>query len=659
MFQEKNLSKLIIFTPIVLIILLTTLVTYTQVRSTEKKFNEDISRLKEKLILEEKNKLSQKLTTMDDYIKYKKTTQKQIMNEKIKKRVEIAYDIISNKYNSYTGIASNKDIKKDLIQSLAQIRFENDTYYFVLEDTKKTIIPYLYPINKKLENQNIIDIENKEHQDFLQKYRKTFYKSNEGFIQYLFKKLNSLSNCEKISYIKKFEPFNWFVGYGKYKSDIDKQIKDEVVNRVEFIKNSSKQTIVIYDKEFKNITKTKLDNFIISDLKTNIKKSFDLKDFEKINFYWTKNYEKLIAYKLIKDWNWIILTTIDLRHLENSIIDVLGTKKNEEDKFLNNSIKIAFLVILFGSLLTLLLSKKIELIFKKYKTNIESQKCALKNMNATLESKVDEKTEELEKLNMKLKDKVDEEVLKNRKKDQMLFNQSKMASMGEMIGNIAHQWRQPLSTISTAASGMSIKIDYDLASKEELKKDLELIVDTTQYLSHTIEDFRSFFKATKDKEKFCLTKLIKKDINIMNSAFKNNFIEVVYEFEDVELNTIQNELTQSILNILTNAKDALSQNSSKNRLIIIKTFIKDRFVFITIQDNGGGIDEKIMDKIFEPYFTTKHQSQGTGIGLYMTREIVVKHLNGTIKVKNKNFKHKEKEYLGACFEIKLPLDSLT
>jgi signal transduction histidine kinase len=280
-------------------------------------------------------------------------------------------------------------------------------------------------------------------------------------------------------------------------------------------------------------------------------------------------------------------------------------------------------------------------------------------MNATLESKVDEKTEELEKLNMKLKDKVDEEVLKNRKKDQMLFNQSKMASMGEMIGNIAHQWRQPLSTISTAASGMSIKIDYDLASKEELKKDLELIVDTTQYLSHTIEDFRSFFKATKDKEKFCLTKLIKKDINIMNSAFKNNFIEVVYEFEDVELNTIQNELTQSILNILTNAKDALSQNSSKNRLIIIKTFIKDRFVFITIQDNGGGIDEKIMDKIFEPYFTTKHQSQGTGIGLYMTREIVVKHLNGTIKVKNKNFKHKEKEYLGACFEIKLPLDSLT
>lgn len=552
---------------------------------------------------------------MDDYIKYKKTTQKQIMNEKIKKRVEIAYDIILNKYNTYTGIASNKEIKKDLIQ----IRFENNTYYFVLEDRKKTIIPYLYPINKKLEHQNIIDIESKEHQNFLQKYRKTFRKLNEGFIQYLFKKPNSSIKYEKISYIKKFEPFNWLVGYGKYKSDIDKQIKEEVVNRVEFIKNSSKQTIVIYNKDLKNITRTKLENFVLTDLKLHIERKFNLKDFEKINFYWTKNYEKLIAYKLIKDWNWIILTSIDLKNLENSIIDVLGTKKNEEDKFLNNSIKIAFLVILFGSLLTLLLSKKIEMIFKKYKTNIESQKCALKNMNATLESKVNEKTKELEKLNMRLKDKVDEEVLKNRKKDQMLFNQSKMASMGEMIGNIAHQWRQPLSTISTAASGMSIKIDYELASKEELKKDLEIIVDTTQYLSHTIEDFRSFFKPTKEKEKFSLVKLIKKDINIMNSAFKNNFIEVVYEFEDVELNTIQNELTQSILNILTNAKDALTQNSSKNRLIIMKNFIKGSFVFITIQDNGGGIDEKIMDKIFEPYFTTKHQSQGTGIGLYMTR----------------------------------------
>ncbi len=140
----------------------------------------------------------------------------------------------------------------------------------------------------------------------------------------------------------------------------------------------------------------------------------------------------------------------------------------------------------------------------------------------------------------------------------MLFNQSKMASMGEMIGNIAHQWRQPLSTISTAASGMSIKIDYELASKEELKKDLEIIVDTTQYLSHTIEDFRSFFKPTKEKEKFSLVKLIKKDINIMNSAFKNNFIEVVYEFEDVELNTIQNELTQSILNNFDKCKRCLN-----------------------------------------------------------------------------------------------------
>ncbi len=174
----------------------------------------------------------------------------------------------------------------------------------------------------------------------------------------------------------------------------------------------------------KNITRTKLENFVLTDLKLHIERKFNLKDFEKINFYWTKNYEKLIAYKLIKDWNWVILTSIDLRNLENSIIDVLGTKKNEEDKFLNNSIKIAFLVILFGSLLTLLLSKKIEMIFKKYKTNIESQKCALKNMNATLESKVNEKTEELEKLNMRLKDKVDEEVLKNRKKTRCyLINQ--------------------------------------------------------------------------------------------------------------------------------------------------------------------------------------------------------------------------------------------
>ncbi|AXH10464.1 hypothetical protein CP960_12225 [Malaciobacter halophilus] len=663
MFQEKNLSKLIIFTPIVLIILVTTLVTYTQISHLETRFNKDSAKLKQKLIQEEKNKLAQKINGLDDYINYKQSTTKELLNRQIKKRVEIIYDVALNKYNTNTGIVSNEKIKKDLIEDLSQITFEHGTYYFVKEYKNNKIIPLLYPAKKEFVGKDISNVKDKEHQSFLQTCKKILKKSNEGFVEYLLHKQDlKIKDFNKISYIKRFEPFNWLIGYGKYKIDIENQIKSEVLNRVNLLKDNSNQTIFIYDKDFKNITNNYFSGYFVEELRKKVNENFKYKKYDKIYFFWTKNYEKLISYKFVKKWDWVIFSSIDLKNLENSIIEVLGTKKHEEDKFINYSIKIAFVVILFGSLLTLFLSKKIEMLFKEYKTNIESQKSALKNINATLESKVNDKTKQLEKLNLQLKEKVDIEVHKNRKKDQMLFNQSKMASMGEMIGNIAHQWRQPLSTISTAASGMSIKIDYNLATQEELKKDLKSIVDTTLYLSETIEDFRSFFKATKIKKRFCLEELIKKDLNIMHSSLKNHHIKVFKELEKIELYTIENELTQAILNILTNAKDALLEkvdNTKAKRYIFVKSYKKDEYVYIQIKDNAGGINKKIIDKVFEPYFTTKHQSQGTGIGLYMTREIIVKHLHGEIFAKNVEFKHQDEIYLGACFEIKLPVNKLT
>ncbi len=244
------------------------------------------------------------------------------------------------------------------------------------------------------------------------------------------------------------------------------------------------------------------------------------------------------------------------------------------------------------------------------------------------------------------------------KKNMIIFQQSKLASLGEMIGNIAHQWRQPLSTISTLASGIKLQKELNLITDEELNKELDNIVFTTQYLSKTIDDFRNFLIHSNNKEEiFYLKEVLEQIKKLMKPALDNNFIKLIIENDDtIKINAIANELVQTLLNLINNAKDALKESNIENKIIIIKTKKIDKNnIEIILLDNGGGIKESIIQRIFEPYFTTKHRSQGTGIGLYMVLQIVTKSLDGTIEVANEEFEYKGIKYKGAKFKILLPL----
>ena len=252
------------------------------------------------------------------------------------------------------------------------------------------------------------------------------------------------------------------------------------------------------------------------------------------------------------------------------------------------------------------------------------------------------------------KQKEQEKRLKDQEK--MLAQQSKMAAMGEMIENIAHQWRQPLSVISTISTGMIFKKEIDLDDKEEDIKELEKINDATQYLSQTIEDFRDFLKTDKPRMMFELNNTLNKSLKLISSKLKNREIDIVQNIDDVSLYGIENELIQVLLNIFNNSRDILEEKIVKNKVIMIDVSKDEDNAIIRIKDNGGGIQEDIIDRVFEPYFTTKHKSQGTGIGLYMTEEIIVKHMNGEISCYNEQFEYKGDIYKGACFELILPID---
>ena len=240
--------------------------------------------------------------------------------------------------------------------------------------------------------------------------------------------------------------------------------------------------------------------------------------------------------------------------------------------------------------------------------------------------------------------------------ENLLFQQSKMASMGEMMGNIAHQWRQPLSTITMSSANMRASVELE----EELTGDdivgfTKNIEDQCQYLSKTINDFRHFFMPNKEKNEFNLKDTIDRTIQLVSASLKTHEIKVIEDVSDIKIEAFENELTQALLNIIKNAKDILLTLESTRRLIFIKVYEKDNMAYIEIKDSGGGVSKDIIDRVFEPYFTTKHKDQGTGIGLYMTESIITKHLNGKIYVKNVEFEYERESYKGAKFTVEIPL----
>ena len=267
----------------------------------------------------------------------------------------------------------------------------------------------------------------------------------------------------------------------------------------------------------------------------------------------------------------------------------------------------------------------------------------LENLNLTLEERIKKQTEQLKKLNTNLEERIKKEVEKNREKDRIMFQQARFASMGEMIGNIAHQWRQPLSELDILLFNLK-KAFFVQNDKNKFKIYYRSSQKVIQRMSQTIDDFRNFFKQNKEKSQIDVQKLIKEAILIIKETFKSNDIKIIFNIKNsIIINGHKNELLQVILNILNNAKDALVLNKTNDKKIFID-IKKEKFVKIIICDNGGGIKKDIIDRIFDPYFTTKHSSQGTGIGLYMSKKIIEQN-GGSIDVYN--------NCDGACFEIKL------
>ena len=455
----------------------------------------------------------------------------------------------------------------------------DDTYEFIKDQNEKYIYENFRDTTTTLENVNLdfmifMNLENKNIHTQLSKNIKTLNKDN--FTKYI---VDSITDDENISIAKYQNNYYYIVKSRILKSDLSGKTRG-------FIYVGKKIYLENFNDEFKNSIKF-ID--IVSNKTNKTLKSIFLDKVE-VHFVYSEDILSNIISLQNNNKNLAMLKLDNYRDIY---------KQGRKQIILFNTAVSIFVLILF-------------FIFYFY---IYYHK----------------------RLNIELEIRVEDEIKKQKAQEEILIHQSRSAEIGEMINNIAHQWRQPLNNLSLTIQNIGFKYENDVLTKEELNETIDKSKMIINSMSNTIDTFRNFFEPTKNKNLFKVEHSIENTLEILSSTLRFYNIEVVKEIiDDVEIYDYENEFSQVLLNIITNAKDALVSNKIEKPIIKVNVSKIENNVIVKIKDNANGINEEIIDRIFEPYFTTKGKGNGTGIGLYMSKLIIEKNMNGKLTVKNDN-----------------------
>ncbi|WP_428023452.1 sensor histidine kinase [Arcobacter sp.] len=632
--NEKKILKIIKYVPSIFILLISIIIFTIQFIEKNNTFKKEKIKIQNEYLQKNKEIIKNRVEEVYKFIQNEKKSTEKALKDSLKLAIENANAIAKTIYEENKD-KNPKVVKKLIIDALRNIRFNDGRGYYFIYDKKG--INYLLPHNKELEGKNFWNHKDSKGTLIVQEMIQILKKVDSSFLQwYWFNPTNPDIQKKKIGFVKKFEPFDWFIGTGEYIEDFEKGVQNKILNTIRNMRygNDGYIFIINYDSIYLShireeyIGKSAIVNNDTQDIEKVINKLIEISKNGEGYYSYTQNKKpgveqavyKTAYVKGINEWSWVIGTGFYQDDMEKSIQSRKIDLDQEFEERLLKTIQIELLLIFILLLLSIYFSRILQNIFKKYR----------KDINNHIET--------------------------NNKQQKLLAYQAKMAAMGEMIGNIAHQWRQPLSTISTTATGLKLQKELDMLEDDFLVKSLGEINTSVQYLSATIDDFRNFFKVNKEKSTFYIKSPLNKAISLVFAQYKNLDIQIIENIEDVEITNYHNELIQVLINLLNNAKDELiKKDTNIKRFIFISTKINKENLVIEIKDNAGGIPNNIINRIFEPYFTTKHKNQGTGIGLYMSEEIIKNHMKGTISCDNTIYTYDSKEYKGALFKITLPL----
>ncbi|UTJ05343.1 sensor histidine kinase [Arcobacter roscoffensis] len=641
--KKDNILKIIKYGPLLFVLCLSITITSIVITQKNNFFNQEIRKAENNYLERNKKRVKEEVQRVYDYIKDKKLDSEKLLKQRIKNRVYEAHQIATNIYENELldrldgHEHSKRHIFNTIKYALSGIVYNNGRGYIFIDDLNG--VKLLQPLNKELEGKNFYDYEDAQGYKFIRKIINTIKNKTEAFDSYYwYKDKNDKQAYEKISFYKYFEPFNVAIGTGEYIDEFEKELQQELIEYIQKIRYEDNSYIFLFDKKGVSLTHYKKEYIGKNRInEKNDKGQYFVKDILNLaeekgeGFYEyqatinpstnnMKNSKKVSFIKEFEDWNWVIGTGFYLDKLEQNVSQIKKDLIFSNKKSIEQIIFFSIILTLLFILLSFYISKKLSIMFENYEKDIRDQTSKL-----------------IEKENL-------------------LIQQSKMATMGEMIGNIAHQWKQPLSLISTSNGMLKLNKEYKNFSEKQLDEAIENIDNSVQNLSETIDDFRNFFNPNKSLSHFKIEHSFDKTFKLIDSQFKNNNIEIIKDVEDIDLYSYENELLQVLINIIKNAKEQLEKlKNDRIKILQISAKKENNTLIIKLIDNGGGIKEENLDKIFDNHFTTKKEEGGSGIGLYMSRQIIQNSLQGEITAYNTTLEYKDYNLKGACFQIKLPL----
>ncbi|WP_419769398.1 MAG: cache domain-containing protein [Candidatus Marinarcus sp.] len=766
--EEKQLLKVIKYTPSILVLCLSFVITFLLLLDKNQTFNKEKKQLEEQYYAQNKLLVKEKVDEIFTNLEHYKEKRDKLFRLSTQQRVNEAYAIAKNLYEKYKHQKTKEEIITLIKESLRNIRFFDGTgYYFLYEPNGKII---MHAFNPELNHKSLWNYKDIQGVYSFRNLSKILEKQNETFFTYYWNNPNK--HEKELGFFKLFEPYGFIIGTGNYIDNFENETKKNILKNIQSIRFHQNDGYV-FVLNYEGIMLAHQDTTIINTDTSLLSDKNGHAIIKEIIHFAKKNESGFLSYngvkkpstqlvslkttyvKDFKTWQWVIGSGF-----YNDSLNLLLESKIKELK--SNKIEYIKKIVTFSVILTIILliisifiSNLIKIKFNLFKRTVERELNKNRQQNIKLEKALDEKKEyenvilhnnlvsitdnkgiiiysneafceitgytqnELvgknhnimrnhtvpdsfyknlwqtitngqtwrgiipsitkEKKHIYLnttispiKDHTSGKIVKfiasrfditdkiNADKELMekhniLVQQSKMAAMGEMLGAIAHQWRQPLSTISVAATGIKMHKELEILTDDFLIEAMDSINHSVQHLSTTIDDFRNFFIPNKKLNNFYIKDAIEKTLKLISVQFENHNIIIVKNIENFSLYALENELLQVFINLLNNGKDQLLIQNHPKKIILIETKkVNDSFL-IEITDSGGGINEKNLDKIFEPYFTTKEDMQGTGIGLYICKNIIEKNMKGTLNAVNKSFEYQDEQYYGASFIIQLPL----
>jgi len=531
----------------------------------------ELARYEKMLMDAEKNNLIEKVENLTRFIRYYNYKSGDKIKKEVKSIIYAAANIANNIYHEYQHIMSEEALKRLIIRALKRVDFEGDIGYLFLQDMQGNA--HIHP-DKNIVGTNTLNIRDVNGKYIIKEFMAVLEEKGEGFVDYYWYIPNTdkKSMHYKISFVKKLDMYDWYIGAGEYLKYMTQFVSEEMLT---------------YIKENANF---KYGHFFVSNSNNEIIFHPDPNNLEEMSRFRMEGvYEddKRIAFTAyVAEYDWYITAVKELKGIQKNITQ----QKNKNEKKIAEDIRTNLYLMVSTWLLSLLLSLYLSSVVNRMLKRYEEQ---LSESN-----------------------------------DKLIF-QSRQALIGELFSMIAHQWRQPINKIASILALLRFNTDSDKPDYKALDKRFQEIEESVEFMSDTIDDFRTFYQPKESSEEVNLKVLIDKSIDFLSGSIRKKDITVVKELEDITCNMYSNEFLQVMINLIKNATDAVAQRG----VIIVKLYRSEHDgVIVSVEDNGKGIDPKSLSQIFDPYYSTKIDSMG--LGLYMSRMIIEKHLGGRIEVES-------------------------